>query len=253
MVIFFNRGLSTRNLRLIGNEFEITIETSTETNFSLKVHPGRAKVRDVIEQIERKLKVPHRDQKLYHGRARLSDAPRRDLPYGLICSLQPTLILIIPEYIHITVVNENGVLHTIKIDKEKSPKELIQEIPSCSSLQQNEEALLFFNGRQMRPTKDERTLARLGLVSGSKLELKVNIVFITVQVYFPNLLPFASVTCSPHETFKDLVKKLETGGKRTDLEKVTFAMQGRVFDPDQDKASLQGTTDTLLKTVKTVE
>ena len=255
MFFIFNRGLSTRNLRLIDTELEIIIETSTETNFSLKVHPGRAKVRDVMEQIERKLKVPLRDQKLYHGRARLSDAPRRGLPCGLICNPQPMLILIIPEYIHITVANENGVLHIIKIDKEKSLKTLMEEIPSCSSLQENEEAILFFNGRQMCPTKDEGTLTSLGLVSGSKLELKVNIIFITVQVCFPNGSPTVSVRCSPHETFKDLVKKLETGGncKRTELEKVRFAMQERVFDPDQDKAPLQGTTDTPLKTNKTLE
>ena len=229
------------------------IETSTGPNFSLKVHPGRAKVHDVLKQIQRKLKVPLKDQKLYHGRARLSDAPRRGLPYGLICSPQPILILIIPEYIHITVANENGVLTTIKIDKEKSLKALMEEIPSCSSLQENQEAIFFFEGRQMSPTKDKGTLASLGLVSGSKLELKVNIIFITVQVCFPNRTPTVSVRCSPHETFKDLVKKLKTGRKRTELEKVTLAMQERVFDPDQDKAPLQGTTDTLLKTIKTLE
>ena len=202
-----------------------------------------------MEQIERKLKVPLKDQKLYHGRARLSDAPRTGLPYGLICSSQPTLTLIIPEYIHITVENENGVLYTIKIDKEKSLKALLEEIPSYSSLQENQEAILFFEGRQMCPTKDKGTLTSLGLISGSKLELKVNIIFITVQVCFPNRSPTVSVRCSPHETFKDLVKKLKTGRKRTELEKVTFVMQGRVFDPDQDKAPLQGKTDTLLETI----
>ena len=225
----------------------------TEPNFSLKVHPGRAKVLDVMEQIERKLKVPLRDQKLYHGRARLSDAPRRGLPYGLICSPQPTLILIIPEYIHITVENENGVLHNIKIDKEKGLKVLIEEIPSCSSLQENQGAILFFEGRPMCPAKEEGTLTSLGLISGSKLELKVNIVFITVQVCSPNRSPAVSLRCSPCDTFKDLVKKLQTGGKRTELGKVTFAMRERVFDPDQDKALLQGKTDTPLKTVKTLE
>ena len=247
----FNRDLSTRIVRLIDTKLEVTIETSTKTNFSLKVHPGRAKVRDLMEQIERKLKVPHRDQKLYHGIARLSDTPRRGLPYGLICSPQPTLILIIPEYIHITVTNENGVLHTIKIDKEKSLKELMEEIPSCSSHLENEETILYFNGRQMCPTKDEGTLASLGLVSGSKLEQKVKIIFITVHVCFPNQSPAVSVRCSPHETFKDLVKKVETGRKRTELKKVTFAMKERVFDPDEDKAPLQGTTDTPLeKTIR---
>ena len=103
-----------------------------------------------------------RDQKLYHGRARLSDAPRRGLPYGHICSPQPMLILIIPEYIHITVAIENGVLHTIKKDKEKSLKALMEEIPSCRSLQENQEAILFFEGRQMCPTKHEGTLTSLG-------------------------------------------------------------------------------------------
>jgi len=251
--VCFIRGLSTRNLRLVDTELEITIEKSTGTNFSLKVHPGRAKVCDLMEQIERKLNVPIREQKLYLGRARLSDAPRRGLPYGLICSPQPTLILIVPEYIHITVANENGVLHTIKIDKEKSLQALIEEILSCSSLQENEEAILYFNGRQMCPTKDEGTLTSLGLVSGSKLELKVNIIFITVQVLFPNRSQTVDVRCGPQETFKDLVKKVETGGKRTELEKVTFAMQERVFDPDQDKDPLQGTTDNPLKTIKPLE
>ena len=141
-----NRDLSTRNLRLIETELKITVETSTETKFSLKVHPGRAKLRDVMEHIELKLNVPMKDQKLYHGRARLSDVPRRGLPYGLICSPQRTLILIIPEYIHILVSNENGVLHTIEIDKEKSLKAPMEEIFSCRFLQENQEAILFFEG-----------------------------------------------------------------------------------------------------------
>jgi len=203
-----------------------------------------------MKQIERKLNVPIRDQKLYHGRARLSDAPRRGLPYGLICSPQPTLILIVPEYIHITVANENGVLHTIKTDKEKSLKALMKEIPSCSSLQENEEAIFYFNGRQICPTKGEATLTSLGLCSGSKLELKVIVIFITVQVCFPNGSPSVNVKCSPQETFIDLVKKLETEGEKRELGKVLFAMEERVFDPDQDKAPLQGTTDSLLKTIK---
>lgn len=223
--------------------------STTETNFSVKVHPGRAKVRDVLEQIKRKLNVPSRDQKLYHGRTRLSDAPRRGLPYGLICSPQPTLILIVPEYIHITVEDQNGDLHTIKIDKEKSLTALMEEIPSCSSLQENEEAILYFNGKQMCPTKDEGTLTSLGLVSGSKLELKVNIIFITVHVFFLNGSPAITVRCSPQETFKDMVKKVEMVGKKRELEKVIFAMEERVFDPDQDIAPLQGTTVTPLKTI----
>ena len=207
----------------------------------MKVHPGRAEVRDVMEQVQRKLNVPIRDQKLYHGRARISDGPRRGLPSGLICSPQPTLILIVPQYIHITVANENGVLQTIKIDKKKSLIALMEEIPRCSSLQENEEAILYFNGRQIFPTTDEGTLTSLGLVSGSRLELKVNIIFITVQVCFPDGSRTVNVRCGPQETFNDLVKKLEMKGEIRELGKVLFAIQERVCDPDQDKASLQGT------------
>jgi len=234
------RGLPIRNLRFINNKLKITIETSTsETNFSVEVHPGRAKVCHVMKQIERQLNVPIRDQKLYHGRTRLSDAPRGGLPYGLICSPQPTLVVIVPEYIQITVEEENGDLHTIKIDKDKSLAALMKEIPSCSSLQENEEAILCFKGRQICHARDEGTLTSLGLCSGSKLEVKVNTIFISVQVCFPNGSPATNVRCSPHETFKDLVEKLEMEGKKTKLGKVIFAMEERVFDPDQDKAPLQ--------------
>jgi len=222
--------------------------------FSLKVHPGRVKVRDVMEQVQRKLNVPIRDQKLYHGRTRISNAPRTDLPSGLICSPQPKLMLIVPEYIHITVTNENGrVLHTIQIDKEKSLKAFVEEIPSCSSLQENEEAILYFNGRQIFPTKEEETLTNLGLKSGSRLGLKVNIIFITVHIRFLDGSQTVHVRCGPQDTFKDLVEKVETEGRRTELEKVIFAMQERVFDPDQDKAPLQGTTDSPLNTIKPLE
>ena len=83
----------------------------------------------------------------------------------------------------------------------------MKEIPSCSSLQENEEAIHYFNGRHLSPTKDEGTLTSLGLVSRSKLEKKVNIIFITVQVCFPNGSQKVNVRCGPQETFKDLVKK----------------------------------------------
>ena len=73
----------------------------------------------------------------------------------------------------------------------------MEEIPSRRSLPENEEALLFFNGRQMCPTKDDGTLTSLSLVSGSKVELKVNIIFITVQICFPNRSPTVSVRCCP--------------------------------------------------------
>jgi len=91
----------------------------------------------------------------------------------------------------------------------------------------------------MCPTRDEGTLTSLGLCSGSKLELKVNTIFISVQVRFPNGSRAINVRCSPHETFQDLAKKLEMEGEKRKLGKVIFAMEERVFDPDQDKAPLR--------------
>lgn len=207
----------------------------------MKIHPGRAMVRDVMEQLEKKLKVPIRDQKLYHARTRLSDHPRKSLPFELICSPQPTAVVLVPEYIHITVEDQNGDLHDIKIDKEKSLTALKEEIPSCNCLQENEEAVLYFNGKQIYPSSsnDEETLTSLGIGSGSKLELKVKIAFIEI---FVKAGKFSDrVRCNPQETFKDLVEKMELA-KFTfeELVKVTFATDEKVFDPEQDRGPLQG-------------
>lgn len=117
-------------MRLIDTELEITVEASSKETFSVKIHPGRAKVCDVLEQLERKLEVPIKDQKLYHGRTRLSDSPRNGLPCELICSPRPTVVVIVPEYIHITVKDHHGDSHDIKIDKEKSLTALMEELPS---------------------------------------------------------------------------------------------------------------------------
>ena len=219
----------------------ITIETSSKETFPVKIHPGRAKVRDVMVQIEKKLKVPIRDQKLYHTRTRLSDHPRKGLPFELICSPQPTAVVLVPEYIHITVEDQNGDLHDIKIDKEKSLTALMEEIPSGNCLQENEEALLYFNGKQIYPSSanDEETLTSLGIGSGSKLELKVKIAFIEIFVKAGN---FSNrVRCNPQETFKDLLEKMElTKLVFGELDEMSFATDERVFDPEQDRDPLQG-------------
>ena len=140
----------------------------------------------------------------------------------------------------LTVEDQNGDSHVVKIDKEKSLTALMDKIPSCSSLQENEEAMFFFNAMPLRPSKDKGTLTSLGLSSGSKLELKVDVAFleIFVDVWFSNH-PI-SIRCGPQETFKDLVKKVEMEGRERNLEKVTFAMNGRVFDPEKDEGPLQG-------------
>ncbi|KAL9976300.1 hypothetical protein ACROYT_G013584 [Oculina patagonica] len=232
------RNLPPGGVRLIDTELEIVIEASSKEIFPIKIHPGRAKVRDIMEQIERKLQVPIKDQKLYHGRTRLSDAPRSGLPDGVTCSPQPTVVVIVPEYIHITVEDQNGYSHEIKIDKEKSLTALMEEIPSCNNLQENEEAVFYFNGKQLSPQpKDEGTLTSLGICSGTKLELKVKTAFIKLSVEAWNFS--VSVRCSPQETFKDLVEKVEMEGLKREEKKVTFSMKERVFDPEQDTGPLQ--------------
>lgn len=236
------------NLRLIDVEMQITVKTSSGKTFPVTLHPGKAKVHDLMEQIERELDVPSGDQKLYLGSALLSDAPWKGLPRKLICNPQPTVDVKVPEYIDITVEDQNGDSHTVKIDKEKSLTALIKEIPSCSYQQENEEAIFFFNGKPLLPSKDEGTLTSIGLCSGSKLELKANVSFLSllVDVWFSKYAKYTiSIRCSPEETFKDLVKKVHVelmDTRERNLEKVTFAihMDGRIFDPEKDKAPLKG-------------
>ena len=231
---------ASENLRLIDVEMQITVKTSSGKTFPVKLHPGKAKVHDLMEQIERELDVPSADQKLYLGSALLSETPWKSLPRKLICNPQPTVDVKVPEYIDITVEDQNGDSHPVKIDREKSLTVLMKEISSYSFLHENEEAIFFFNGKPLLPSKDEGTLTSLGLCSGSKLELKVNVAFlqIFVDVWFSNYA--ISIRCSPEETFKDLVKKIEEKGRKRNLENVTFAMDGRIFDPEKDKGPLQG-------------
>ena len=82
VVVFFNRNVkkSSGNLRLIDSELEITVEASTTERFPVKIRPSKAKVIDLMAEIEQKLGIPVKDQKVYHGMARISDAPRRGLP-----------------------------------------------------------------------------------------------------------------------------------------------------------------------------
>lgn len=232
-------------MRLIDTELTITIEASSKDMFSIKVHPGRTKVRDVMEQIERKLEVPSKDQTLYFGKTRLSDTPMKGLPHKLICSPKPTLLVHVPECIQVTLVDQNGKTIVMNVDKEKGLKALMEEISLRINLQENEEAILYFKGRQLCPSKDKGTLTSLGLSTGSRLELKVEILFIEIKVWFWDGSPSISVRCSPQETFKDLMKNIGKKGKKGKAprhEGAVFAVNERVFDPDQDQGCLQGTT-----------
>ena len=126
--------------------------------FPIKVHPSRSKVHDLMEQIERRLNVPVSDQKLYFGKTLLSGAPRECLPDKLICSPRPAVAVILPEYIHITVEEQNGDSHSLKIDKEKNLKAVMEEIPSCCNLQENAQVIFYFNEKKLCPDEDKSPL-----------------------------------------------------------------------------------------------
>ena len=228
-------------MRLIDAEITITVtaEASSSFPFPIRVHPGRVKVHYLMEQIEGKIQVPIRDQKLYHEGNLLSAAPSSYLPDKLICSPHPAGNVIIPEYIHITVKDQSGDSHSVKVDKEKNLEAVMEEITSCCNLQENEEAIFAFNGKQLSPSKDKGTLASLGICSGSKLELTVRILYIEVKVFFSDNSSSVSVKCDPQETFRDLVTKILKRRNRRKC-RVTFVIDGREFDPNQDKGPLQG-------------
>ena len=236
---------SPGNFRLIQKELEITIKASTNEIFPVTIRPGKAKVIDLMEEVEKKLGVPIKDQKLCHGEDRLSDAPQRGLPEKLICSLKPTLVVIVPEYILITVEDLIcGTTKIVKIDKEKTLTDLMEEMPSCRNLKENEEAMFYVNGKELCPSKDEETLTKLGISSGSKMEVKVQITFIDIYVNgLRGILPTRSFVfrCDPQETFRDLLNKVvEASSNTAMLDGATFSTQERIFDPEKDIGPLQG-------------
>ena len=173
--VFFNRNVkkSSGNLRLIDSELEITVEASSTERFPVKIRPSKAKVIDLLAEIEQKLGIPAKDQKVYHGMARISDAPQRGLPPKLISSLQPTVVVIVPEYINITVQDmDSGENCIVKFDKAKTLKDLLVEIPLCRNLPENIKATFYFKGEELRPTQNDETLSSLEFCCGSKLDMK---------------------------------------------------------------------------------
>ncbi|XP_068721444.1 uncharacterized protein [Montipora capricornis] len=229
--------------QLIDAELDITIKVSTSEMINVRVRPSQAKVNDLMKQVETRLGVPIKDQKMYHGKTLLSDTPRSSLPLEVLCSSNPTVDVTIPEYIEITVENShNGDLSTLKIDKEKPLSDLMTEIPSCRNLENNQEAVFHVNGRELSNVKDTDTLASLGIYSGSQLKVGVRVLFISVSITdLPGFSPWdrLDIRCNPEETFKDLLNHIQS---RTNIEKIdgaTFLMKGRIFDPTQDLGSLQ--------------
>ena len=164
-----------RNLRLIDAELEITVEASSRERFPVKIRPSKANVTDLMAVIEKTLSIPIEDQKVYHGETRLSDAPHRGLPSKLICSLQPSVVLIVPEYITITVEDmESGKGCMVKVDKAKTLKDLVDEISLCKNMSETEKAAVtfYFKGQGLCPSENDQSLSSLGFGSGSKIEMK---------------------------------------------------------------------------------
>ena len=175
IVSFFNRNVKklSGNLRLIDSELEITVEASSTERFPVKIQPSKAKVIDLMAEIEEKLGIPVKDQKVYHGITRISDAPQRGLPPKLISSLQPTVVVIVPEYINITVQDmDTGENCIVKVDKAKTLKDFLVEIPFCRNLPENIKATFYFKGEELLATQNDETLSSLEFYCGSKLDMK---------------------------------------------------------------------------------
>ena len=232
---------SPQSLILIDVELNITVEASTSETFQVKIRPGEAKIIDLMRKIEVELEVPIKDLKLFHGKTRLSDSPHKDLPEKLIYSLNRTVVVIVPDYIEITIENlscARGKSIKLKIDKEKHLSDLVQEIPSCRDMDDNQEVMFLVDGKELSPVQDTGTLTSLGICSGSRVKFEVRVVFIKVFVAGvpQGRLP---VQCNPLETFQDLLTHVQSRTYMTEID-ATFSAKGRDFDPKKDLDTLQG-------------
>ncbi|XP_015765340.1 PREDICTED: uncharacterized protein LOC107344210 isoform X4 [Acropora digitifera] len=230
---------SPGNLVLVDVEVDVTVEASTNERFQVKIRPGEAKIIDLMQKIEAKLEVPIKDQKLFHGKTRLSDNPQKDLPEELVYSLNRTVVVIVPDYIEVTVENSaSGESVTLKIDKEKRLTDLAQGIPSYRNTADNQEAIFLVDGRELSPVQDTGTLTSLGILSGSRVKLVVRVVFIKV---FVTGLPQGRLTvqCNPLDTFQDLLSHVQSRTKLKEIGDATFSTKGRNFNPKEDLDTLQ--------------
>ncbi|XP_015771205.1 PREDICTED: uncharacterized protein LOC107349537, partial [Acropora digitifera] len=230
---------SPGSLILVDVELDVTVEASTNEKFLVKIRPGVAQIIDLMQKIEAELEVPIKDQKLFYGKTRLSDDPHKGLPEKLIYSLNPTLVVIVPDYIEVTVENSaSGESITLKIDKEKRLTDLVQEIPSYRNMDDNQEAIFLVDGRELSPVQNTGTLTSLGILSGSRVKLVVRVVFIKV---FVTGLPQGRLTvhCNPLETFQDLLSHVQSRTKLKEIGDATFSTKGRNFNPKKDLDTLQ--------------
>ena len=115
-------------LQLLSSELKVTVETTMGQNLQLTVHPGRAKVSDVMEEIKRHTDVPVEEQKLYYGESCISNRPWKALPEALLFVEDPTLVVEVPEYFEISVRVAQDKVIPIKIDKTKTLRDLQQRM-----------------------------------------------------------------------------------------------------------------------------
>ena len=231
---------SPGSLILVDVELDVTVEASTNGRFQVKIRPGEAQIIDLMQMIEAELKVPIKDQKLFHGKTRLSDNPYQDLPEKLVYGLNRNVVVIVPDYIEITVENSaSGESIALKIDKEKHLTDLAQEIPSCRNMDDNQEAMFLVDGKELSPVRNTGTLASLGICSGSRVKLEVRVLFI--KVFVTGLLRTRlTVQCNPLETFQDLLNHIQSRTKMAEIENASFSTKGRDFNPKKDLDTLQG-------------
>ena len=232
---------SPESLILVDVELDVTVEASTNERFQVKIRPGEAKIMDLMQKIEAELEVPIKDQKLFYGKTRLSDNPRKGLPKELVYSLNRTVVVIVPDYIEVTIENSAiGESVTLKIDKEKRLTDLVREIPSCRNMDDNQEAIFLVDGRKLSPVQDTETLTRLGICSGSRVKLEVRVLFLEVFVFGLPHDQWLTVHCNPLETFQDLLNHVQSRTKLEEIGDATFSTKGRDFNPKEDMDTLQG-------------
>ena len=222
-------------LQLLSSELKVTVETTTGQNLQLTVHPGRAKVSDVMEEIKRHTDVPVEDQKLYHGESCISNRPWKALPEALLFVEDPTLLVEVPEYFEISVrVAEDKVI-PVKIDKTKTLRDLQQKVPSCARLGRRRRVWFIYEGNRLNPDEENGSLESVGIISGSVVDVEFEVL---LMVQLPDG-DFLQVEVNPNGTVGDLLQKVSTAVD-VELGENVFVLDGTSLDLQETTASLQG-------------
>ena len=217
---------------------KVTIETSTEERFQITVHPGRADVWNIMEEIEHHTDVPAEEQKLYYEESCISNSPWEVLPEALLFAEHPTLVVEVPEYFEITVrVAEDKVI-PVKIDKTKTLRDLQQKVLSCARLGRRRRVWFIYEGNRLNPNEENGSLESVGITSGSVVDLEFEVLLISVKVQLPND-DGLQIEVNPNGTFEDLLQKVLTDVD-VELGENVFVLDGNSLELQDTNASLQG-------------